>query len=103
MAEALSTERIAPVEHRQRRRPRVLKAGAILVDIDTSEVRCTLRDQTDGGAELRVPLGASVPAEFLLYVPFDGMAYRSVVRWRSGTRIGVMFTGTEPKPGWHYG
>ncbi|TIX56419.1 MAG: PilZ domain-containing protein, partial [Mesorhizobium sp.] len=26
-----------------------------------------------------------------------------VVRWRREDRIGIMFTGTEPKPHWHYG
>ncbi|TIT05084.1 MAG: PilZ domain-containing protein, partial [Mesorhizobium sp.] len=25
------------------------------------------------------------------------------VRWRREDRIGIMFTGTEPKPHWHYG
>ncbi|MBX3576917.1 MAG: PilZ domain-containing protein [Rhizobiaceae bacterium] len=103
MAETSTAAKQLPVDNRQRRRSRVLKAGAILVDVDTSEVRCTLRDQTESGAELRVPIGTAVPAEFLLYVPFDGIAYRSVIRWRAGTRIGVMFRGTEPKPAWHYG
>ncbi|RWB31810.1 MAG: PilZ domain-containing protein, partial [Mesorhizobium sp.] len=23
--------------------------------------------------------------------------------WRREDRIGIMFTGTEPKPHWHYG
>ncbi|TIM34179.1 MAG: PilZ domain-containing protein, partial [Mesorhizobium sp.] len=41
--------------------------------------------------------------EFLLYVPTDGIAYKAAVRWRREDRIGVMFTGTAPKPHWHYG
>jgi hypothetical protein len=86
-------------EHRQR----VLKGASILGDINTSEVTCTVRNQTAGGAELRVPPGIHIPDEFLLYVPVDGIAYKAVVRWRSQGRIGVSFTGTEPKPAWHYG
>ena len=86
-------------EHRQR----VLKGASILIDVNTSEMTCTVRNMHGSGAELRVPDGVVVPREFLLYVPIDGIAYRCVVRWRKPGRIGVTFTGTEPKPAWHYG
>lgn len=86
-------------EHRQR----VLKRASILIDVNTSEIGCTVRNQTSGGAELRLPTGTSAPDEFLLYVPLDRTAYRCQVRWRADDRIGVQFTGTEPKPRWHYG
>jgi len=86
-------------EHRQR----VLKGASILVDVNTSEVTCTVRNMHGNGAELLVPDGVVVPREFLLYVPIDGIGYRSVVRWRRPGKIGVTFTGTEPKPSWHYG
>ncbi len=86
-------------EHRQR----VLKGASILTGINNSEIRCTVRNMHDGGAELRISVGSIVPGEFLLYVPIDEIGYKSVVRWRHGDRIGVMFVGTEPKPHWHYG
>jgi len=86
-------------EHRQR----VLKGASILGDVNTSEVTCTVRNMHSAGAELRVPDGVVVPREFLLYVPIDGVGYRCVVRWRRPGRVGVTFTGTEPKPSWHYG
>ncbi|MDW6020665.1 PilZ domain-containing protein [Mesorhizobium sp. BAC0120] len=86
-------------EHRQR----VLKGAAILIDVNTSEIRCTVRNMHSHGAELRVPLGVHIPAEFLLYVPVDGIGYKSVVRWREQDRVGVLFVGTAPKPSWHYG
>src|SRR5262245_28396347 len=86
-------------EHRRR----VLKGAAILTDVNTSEISCTVRNMHERGAELRVPLGVHIPDEFLLYVPVDGIGYRSVVRWRVQRRIGVEFVGTEPKPHWHYG
>ena len=44
-----------------------------------------------------------MPAEFLLYVPVDGVAYRTVVRWQRKNRVRVQFTGTEPKRRFHYG
>lgn len=90
-------------EHQRERRQRVLKGAAILIDVNTSEIKCTVRNMHEHGAELRVPLGTYIPSEFLLYVAVDGIGYRSIVRWRSGDRVGVMFTGTEPKPHWHYG
>ncbi|HHZ11049.1 MAG TPA: PilZ domain-containing protein [Rhizobiales bacterium] len=90
-----------PTDREHRRR--VLKRASILVDVDTSEIACTVRNQTEGGAELQVPLGSSVPDEFLLYVPLDRTAYACAVRWRRNDRIGVRFMGTAPKPHWHYG
>ncbi|TGP23255.1 MULTISPECIES: PilZ domain-containing protein [unclassified Mesorhizobium] len=90
-------------ELRGKRRQRVLKGAAILTGINNSEVACTVRNMHPGGAELKVPVEARVPDEFLLYVATDGIGYKAVVRWRREDRIGVEFTGTERKPRWHYG
>jgi hypothetical protein len=90
-------------EHRHERRQRVLKGASILTGVANSEVKCTVRNMHDAGAELKIDVEARVPAEFLLYVPVDGVAYKAVVRWRKEGRLGVSFTGTEPKPAWHYG
>ena len=73
------------------------------INPSNSEIRCVVRNMHEHGAELKIGDGAIVPAHFLLYVPVDGVGYRCVVRWRRDDRIGVMFTGTEPKPHWHYG
>ena len=86
-------------EHRQR----VLKGAAILTSINQSVINCTVRNMHTHGAELRVPAEVHIPPGFLLYIPVDGVAYRCNVRWRAGDRMGVQFTGTEPKPRWHYG
>jgi hypothetical protein len=94
---------MAEDENRDKRRQRVFKGATILTGMTRSEVTCTVRNMHDGGAELKVSIDARVPDEFLLYVPTDGIAYKAVVRWRREDRIGVMFTGTEPKPHWHYG
>ncbi|MBB6407469.1 PilZ domain-containing protein [Mesorhizobium sangaii] len=90
-------------EPEREHRPRVLKGGTIITGIQNSEVGCTLRNQHESGAELKIPLEARVPDRFLLYVPLDGIAYRCEVRWRRNDRVGVRFTGTEPKPKLHYG
>jgi hypothetical protein len=90
-------------DHQREHRQRVLKGGAILSGVANSEIGCMVRNMHQHGAELRVSADARVPEHFLLYVPVDGIAYRCVLRWRKGDRCGVEFTGTEPKPQWHYG
>ncbi|MBZ9864777.1 PilZ domain-containing protein [Mesorhizobium sp. CA15] len=90
-------------DDRREHRNRVLKGATIITSITNSETTCTIRNQHAAGAELKVPVEARVPAEFLLYVPVDGIAYRSVMRWRKNDRVGVQFTGTEAKPRLHYG
>jgi hypothetical protein len=95
----------APAESKPERehRRRVLKGAAILSGIANSAVTCTIRNMHANGAELVVPVEARVPEEFLLYVPADGIGYRATLRWRKLDRCGVQFSGTEPKPHWHYG
>ena len=90
-------------DSKREHRPRVLKGGSVITGIQNSEVGVTVRNQHAGGAELKIPLEARVPDRFLLYVPLDGVAYRCEVRWRRNDRVGVQFTGTEPKPKLHYG
>lgn len=90
-------------EQRCEYRHRVLKGATIIKGISNSEIRCTIRNQHTGGAELNVSAEARVPEGFLLYVPADGIAYRAVLRWRKNDRVGVQFMGTEPKPRLHYG
>ncbi|TPK57259.1 PilZ domain-containing protein [Mesorhizobium sp. B2-4-19] len=90
-------------EPEREHRPRVLKGGTVITGIQNSEIAVMLRNQHAGGAELKIPIGARVPDRFLLYVPLDGVAYRCEVRWRRNDRVGVQFTGTEPKPKLHYG
>jgi hypothetical protein len=97
--ESLAARAHVEREHRQR----VLKGASILRGINDSEIKVTIRNMHAHGAEIRVPADVRIPEEFLLYVPIDGIGYRSVVRWRTADRIGLQFTGTEPKPHWHYG
>lgn len=90
-------------DSRREYRRRVIKGASILNGVKNSEVACVVRNMHKNGAELKAPVEAMIPQEFLLYVPVDGIAYRCRLRWRAGERLGVEFTGTEPKPHWHYG
>jgi hypothetical protein len=91
------------MKDRSKVRKRVLKGAAIIQSVTTSEINCVLRNQSELGAELKVPPDAAVPNSFQLYVAVDGIAYDCVVRWRNGDRIGVEFVGRGPKPRHHYG
>lgn len=91
------------VESRRTRRQRVLKGATIINGMRNSEIGCTVRNQSDNGAELHVAVDAHIPNEFLLYVPVDSVAYRAELRWRRNHRVGVVFHGVEPKPRLHYG
>ena len=91
------------MKDRRSPRQRVLKGATIIQSVTTSEIECVLRNQTENGAELKVPQGAMVPSSFQLYVAVEGIAYDCVVRWRRNDKIGVEFVGRGPKPKHHYG
>lgn len=88
---------------RRQHRQRVLKGASIIIDINTSEIACTIRNMHSNGAELRIPAEVPIPDNFLLYITADAKGYRAVVRWRAGNRVGVEFVAEELKPRWHYG
>jgi hypothetical protein len=91
------------MKDRNQIRKRVLKGAAVIQSVATSEISCVMRNQSEQGAELRVPPDAVVPNSFQLYVAVDGIAYDCVVRWRRNDKIGVEFVGRGPKPKHHYG
>lgn len=85
-------------------RHRVLKKATIIRGLKLSETVCVMRNESTNGCELKLnDAEQHVPDEFLLYVPMNATAYRCKIRWRTGARIGVEFSGTECKPHWHYG
>jgi hypothetical protein len=90
------------IEKRTEFRQRVLKGATIIGGGRSSSVPCMIKNMHSNGAELRVDASAPVPTSFLLYVPVDGVAYRSELRWRKADRCGVLFTGKEAKPSGQY-
>lgn len=82
-------------ERRSQPRPIVHKSATILAGTDAG-IACTIRNFHSGGAELNVSVGTELPSRFLLHVPADGLAYRTVVCWRKNDRVGVEFKSSEP-------
>jgi hypothetical protein len=52
---------------------------------------CMVRDISDSGVKLRVPIGLEVPDLFELAVPDLGLVRRARVAWRSAHSIGAKF------------
>ena len=91
------------MKERRETRSRVLKGATVIPDLSRSGIPCVMRNQSQSGAELKVPADAPLPQSFQLYVPVDGVAYDCVLRWRRNERVGVEFVGRGPKPKLHYG
>ena len=75
------------VERRLHAREFVLKDATIVAD--QLRIACSVRNQHEHGAELRVDPNVLIPERFLLDVPADGTTYRAVARWRRNERLGV--------------
>ncbi|AZO24607.1 PilZ domain-containing protein [Mesorhizobium sp. M1E.F.Ca.ET.045.02.1.1] len=75
------------VERRLFAREFVLKEATIVTG--DASIRCSIRNQHEHGAELRVGAQAELPDRFTLIVPDDDAVYRAVVRWRRNERVGV--------------
>jgi hypothetical protein len=89
MAEYPETERRLHV------REFVLKEATIIAN--GVRIGCSVRNQHEQGAELRVAVDMDIPERFLLEVPADDMAYRALVRWRRNDRVGVALYSNAPK------
>jgi hypothetical protein len=82
-------------ERRLHAREFVLKEATIIVG--AVKISCSVRNQHEQGAELRVAADAKIPERFLLEVPADDMVYRALVRWRRNDRVGVALYSNAPK------
>ncbi len=99
----MKADSVTEPDRRSDRRPRVLKGGSIVTDVNESEITCVIRNMHAIGAELLVSADQFVPEEFMLYVTVDQECHQCRIRWRRNDRIGVAFQGRASKPKWHYG
>lgn len=76
------------VERRQAVRHRVLKRGLIVLN-GRSTIACTVRNQSDSGALLRIETSFRIPDVFELVL--DGRRRRCRVARRTMSEIGVAF------------
>lgn len=83
------------LERRLHAREFVLKEAVIVGG--GARIGCSVRNQHEHGAELRVGAQEQIPDRFLLEVPADGAAYNAVVRWRRNERLGVQIFSNAMK------
>ncbi|TGP20357.1 MULTISPECIES: PilZ domain-containing protein [unclassified Mesorhizobium] len=89
---------MATFPHTERRlhsREFVLKEATIVTA--DARIRCSIRNQHEHGAELRVGAQVEIPEGFTLIVPDDDAVYRAVVRWRRNERVGVQMFSNSMK------
>jgi hypothetical protein len=76
---------------RVERRQRVLFGGKLVLGPNFS-MDCTIRNLSDGGAQVRIAPEVTLPAEFHLIEIRSGVAYRAQIAWRSVTAAGLQFS-----------
>jgi PAS domain-containing protein len=95
------------MERRKAQRSRSLRGGKILFNNKQSVITCTVRNLSDGGANLHVQNTQGVPAFFDLLIEGEPAHRACDVVWKAQNRIGVAFCSSgsrtlqAPKPSDH--
>jgi hypothetical protein len=76
--------------NRNEQRHRILKPGLIVFNNGFSTIECTVRNLSEGGAQLKVESLIGIPDEFDLKLK-DAGAARAKIAWKRGTTIGIKF------------
>ena len=82
-------------ERRKAQRSRSLKGGKILFNNKQSVIDCTVRNLSDGGANLHVETAQGVPAFLDLLIDGETASRPCDVIWKAQNRIGVAFCQTS--------
>jgi hypothetical protein len=72
-------------------RHRTLKSGKIVLGNRTMVFDCRVRNLSDDGALLKLPSTIDIPDRFELRIVNEDIQVIALVRWRTGTELGVQF------------
>ena len=78
-------------ERRASPRHRTLKGGKIVLDHHSVVYDCRVRNLSESGALLVLPSTVEIPDQFELRIVNEDVEVQAVVRWRTGTQLGVQF------------
>jgi PilZ domain len=78
-------------ESRKTRRRRTLLGGRIVYSDGSFSCDCTIRDQSETGARVKLALHETVPARFFLIVKREGVAYEASIAWSTPPEFGLSF------------
>ena len=79
-------------DNRAKLRQRVLKSGKIIYNNGAIVVDCTIRNISDTGAQLQIPLTVPIPDRFDFCETMGSRRRPGTVVWRKADRIGVRFS-----------
>ncbi|SFL51121.1 PilZ domain-containing protein [Methylobacterium pseudosasicola] len=83
------------IERRQTARRRVCLGGRVRIAAFLPEIDCVVRDVSLGGARIGVPVEATLPDCFDLFIPCRNETRRAFVAWRAGAMVGIGFAETR--------
>ncbi len=76
---------------RTSRRYPVNVEAKIVTDAIWCEVDCTIRNRSEHGFKLHLPMRVSLPQRFTLSIPSEGQSLPVRLVWRRGASVGVQF------------
>ncbi len=80
---------LARQNERAASRQRVFKAATI--ECNGGKIDCVVRNISETGAALEVPVALDIPSEFDLLISGNSVGHRCQIKWRKENRIGVAF------------
>jgi hypothetical protein len=79
-------------EERKGARRRVLKEGKLVFGLQ-AVIDCTIDNQSDGGAHIRLQSSHGLPDDFYLVEANRGIIHKAEVAWRTTTGMGLRILG----------
>jgi len=76
-------------EKRQAPRRRTLKDGKIVFADGMRLIDCTIRNMTEGGAQIVVSGTVGLPDVFYLFEKSTGLVHRAALKWRKASAAGI--------------
>ena len=80
-------------EDRKSPRRRVLKEGKVVFGHTQSVIDCTIDNQSEGGAHIRLQNSHGLPEDFYLVEANRGIIHKAEVAWRTTTGMGLRILG----------
>ena len=77
------------IEKRAAQRYRVFKGG--MIAFENSDVACTVRNMSEGGAAIDLDSSVTLPQSFTLSITRDNFVRNCRPVWRNDRRIGLAF------------
>jgi hypothetical protein len=85
-------QRIHP-RHKVLMEGKIISTNRIVSANANSVIDVKVRDLSDGGARIQIPVDAELPEEFCVLIVSEDKLYPAVAKWRLGEMAGIAFIG----------